>query len=54
MLVHEFIFAEGTLALKAEARDWKAAVKIGTDLLEKKGFLQPSYYHDIVKQHEEI
>lgn len=40
--------------LKAQAENWQEAVKISTDILERKGFIEPTYYEDIVRQHKEI
>ena len=34
-------------ALQAEAKDWKAAVQLGTDMLEAAGYIRPAYYQSI-------
>lgn len=34
-------------ALQAEAKDWEAAIKIGTDMLEAAGFIRREYYESI-------
>ncbi len=53
-MVHEFIVSQNTYVLNAEAENWQEAVKIGTNILEQKGFIKPTYYEDIVRQHKEI
>lgn len=43
-----------SIHLKASAKDWKEAVKLGTDLLEKSGAIEPSYYAAIVENIEKM
>ena len=41
-------------ALQAEAKDWKAAVQLGTNILEAAGFIRPTYYEEICNTVEKI
>ena len=43
-----------TVKLQAEAADWKEAVKIGTDLLEKAGMVSSQYYQEILNSVDEL
>lgn len=54
MLLDDFILTKKTFALQAAALDWKAAIKLGTDLLEQAGCITREYYEDIIRQTETI
>lgn len=49
-----FLLENETVKFGAEAADWKEAVKIGTDLLEKVGTITPQYYQSILEGVEEL
>ena len=53
MNLKEHLLLRSTIALKARAVDWRGAVKIGTDLLEKAGAVTHRYYEEILKSTEE-
>lgn len=53
MVLKDFIAENKTFALKAHADDWKAAVKIGTDLLVKAGAVEERYYDAVIDIAEE-
>ncbi len=44
----EHILSKETAQLKAKAKTWQEAVKIGTSLLEKAGVVSPQYYEEIL------
>ena len=48
MTLKDSLIANNSIALQAEANDWKAAVKLGTDLLEKAGVVDSRYYGAIL------
>lgn len=54
MVLQDFIIENGAFALGQEAADWKAAVKLGTDLLVKAGAVEERYYEAILKMTEEL
>ena len=54
MVLQDFIIENGAFALGQEAVDWKAAVKLGTDLLVKAGAAEERYYEAILKMTEEL
>lgn len=54
MVLQDFIIENGAFALGQEAADWKAAVKLGTDLLVKAGAAEERYYEAILKMTEEL
>lgn len=54
MVLQDFIIENGAFALGQEAADWKAAVKLGTDLLVKAGAAEERYYEAIFKMTEEL
>ena len=43
-----------SIKLNVSATNWQEAIKIGTDMLEKSGAIQPSYYQTIIKSIEEL
>lgn len=54
MVLQDFIIENSAFALEQEAADWKAAVKLGTDLLVKAGAAEERYYEAILKMTEEL
>lgn len=54
MVLQDFIIENGAFALGQEAADWKAAVKLGMDLLVKAGAAEERYYEAILKMTEEL
>jgi len=48
------LLSKHTVSFRAEASDWKEAVKIGTDLLVKTGSIEPRYYDEIVQSTERL
>lgn len=49
MTLKDSLIANNSIALQAEASDWQAAVKLGTDLLEKAGVVDSRYYGAILE-----
>jgi PTS system ascorbate-specific IIA component len=43
-----------SIALNVEVTDWRAAIKVGTDMLEASGAVEPSYYKAIVSSIEKL
>lgn len=43
-----------SIRLKAHAKDWKEAIKLGTDMLVAAGCVKPSYHDAIIKGIEDI
>ena len=54
MDLKEHLLTREAVKFQAEAADWKEAVKIGTDLLEKAGTITPQYYEEILKSVDEL
>ena len=54
MVLQDFIIENSAFALGQEATDWKAAVKLGTDLLVKAGAAEERHYEAILKMTEEL
>ena len=52
MNLKEALIENNSISLQCEAKDWKAAIKIGTDLLEKSGAITENYYNAIVETTE--
>ena len=50
----KFLSHNEVVSLQAEAADWRAAVKLGTDLLEQAGTINSNYYTAICKSVEEL
>lgn len=50
----EHLLSRNAIAVQADVADWKAAVKVGTDLLVAAGTIEPRYYDAIVAQTEEL
>ena len=49
MTLKDSLIANNSIALQAEASDWQAAIKLGTDLLEKAGVVDSRYYGAILE-----
>jgi PTS system ascorbate-specific IIA component len=47
MSFKESLIENNSITLNATATNWHEAIKIGTDMLEKSGAIQPSYYQAI-------
>lgn len=47
MSFKESLIKNNSIKLNATATNWHEAIKIGTDMLEKSGAIQPSYYQAI-------
>lgn len=54
MNLKQSLIENNSILLNQKASDWKAAIKIGTDLLEKSGAIEPRYYTNIVEKIEEM
>ncbi|OOR98972.1 PTS ascorbate-specific transporter subunit IIA [Haemophilus paracuniculus] len=54
MNLKQSLIENNSILLNQKASDWKAAIKIGTDLLEKSGAIEPRYYTNIVDKIEEM
>lgn len=48
MIFKQLLIDNDSVLLQAEAADWQAAIKLGTDMLVKSGAVQPSYYDAII------
>lgn len=53
-MLKESLIENNSVLLNQSASDWKAAIKLGTDLLEKSGAIEPRYYTNIVSKIEEM
>lgn len=53
-MLKESLIENNSVLLNQTASDWKAAIKLGTDLLEKSGAIEPRYYTNIVSKIEEM
>lgn len=54
MTLTEHLLTSGAIRLQAEATDWKAAVRLGVDLLVAAGSVEPRYYDAIVTMTEQL
>lgn len=52
MNLKESLIENSSITLQCKANDWKEAVKIGTDLLEKSGAITENYYKAIIENTE--
>lgn len=43
-----------SIKLNVEATEWREAIKVGTDMLEKSGAVEPSYYKAIIASIEKL
>ncbi|OOF66265.1 PTS sugar transporter subunit IIA [Rodentibacter sp. Ppn85] len=53
-MLKESLIANNSIKLNQTAADWKAAIKIGTDLLEASGAIEPRYYDTIISNIEKM
>ncbi|TGZ98089.1 PTS sugar transporter subunit IIA [Rodentibacter pneumotropicus] len=53
-MLKESLIANNSIKLNQTASDWKAAIKIGTDLLEASGAIEPRYYNTIISNIEKM
>ncbi len=53
MRVEDYLFEKNTILLQQEAKDWKEAIRLATDLLEKSGAVTLDYYLGILKNVEQ-
>lgn len=49
MNLKEALIENDSISVQCNVRDWKDAIKIGTDLLEKSGAITPEYYSAILE-----
>lgn len=49
MNLKEALIENNSISLQCEAKEWKDAIKLGTNLLEKSGAITEDYYHAIVE-----
>ncbi|MCY1151651.1 MAG: PTS sugar transporter subunit IIA [Sphaerochaetaceae bacterium] len=54
MNLKEHLLSREAIALQVDAKDWKAAVKAGTDMLVKAGTIEPRYYEEIIQNTQEL
>lgn len=54
MTFTEHILSRDAIAVDVEVQDWKAAVKVGTDLLVAAGTIEPRYCEEIIRSTEEL
>ncbi|MGD1821653.1 MAG: PTS sugar transporter subunit IIA [Pleomorphochaeta sp.] len=54
MDLKEHLLSRKAIALQVDAKDWKAAVKAGTDMLVEAGTIEPRYYEEIIQNTEEL
>lgn len=54
MALKQSLIENNSICLQAEASDWKAAIKIGTDMLIKSGAIKPSYHDAIISSVEKL
>jgi len=43
-----------SIKLNVDVSDWRAAIKVGTDMLEASGAVEPSYYQAIISSVEKL
>lgn len=54
MNLKQSLIENNSILLNQKAENWKAAIKLGTDLLEKSGAIEPRYYDNIISKIEEL
>ena len=54
MSFKESLIGNNSIKLNVNAADWRSAIKVGTDMLEKSGAIQPSYYQAIISSIEKM
>lgn len=53
-MLKESLMANRSIKLNQTAKDWQSAIKIGTDLLEASGAIEPRYYETIISNIEKM
>lgn len=53
-MLKESLIENNSILLNQRVADWKEAIKLGTDLLEKSGAIEPRYYQHIIKNIDEM
>jgi len=53
-MLKESLIENNSILLNQSASDWKAAIKLGTDLLEKSGAIEARYYTSIIENIEKM
>ena len=53
-MLKESLIENNSIKLNQSAADWKAAIKIGTDLLERAGTIESRYYDTIISNIEKM
>lgn len=53
-MLKESLIENNSILLNQRAADWKEAIKLGTDLLEKSGAIEPRYYTSIIENIEKM
>ncbi|VEI48224.1 PTS system enzyme II-A permease [Actinobacillus equuli] len=53
-MLKESLIENNSILLNQSAADWKAAIKLGTDVLEKSGAIEPRYYTSIIENIEKM
>ena len=54
MSFKESLIENNSIKLNVSAANWQEAIKVGTDMLEKSGAIQPSYYQAITSSIEKL
>ncbi|QIM67674.1 PTS ascorbate-specific transporter subunit IIA [Mannheimia granulomatis] len=54
MNLKQSLIENNSILLNQSASNWEEAIKIGTDLLEKAGTIEPCYYDNIVSKIKEM
>ncbi|QIM61897.1 PTS ascorbate-specific transporter subunit IIA [Pasteurellaceae bacterium Orientalotternb1] len=54
MNLKQSLIENNSILLNQTAANWEAAIKLGTDLLEKAGTIEPRYYENIVSKIKEM
>lgn len=54
MSFKESLIKNDSIKLNVNAANWREAIKVGTDMLEKAGAIQPSYYQAITSSIEKL
>lgn len=54
MSFKESLIENDSIKLNVSATNWKEAIKVGTDMLEKSGAIEPRYYDAIISSIEKL
>lgn len=54
MAFKQSLIDNNSIHLQAEAKDWRAAIKLGTDMLIASGAIEPSYHNAIIQCVEKL